>query len=81
MNEKNEHPRQAAVEGDSATSAEYLGAMVRMGSHAAQEPILIGSLVGIVERPGIHHCQHLLATTLHREESIPDHLNLLFRFA
>lgn len=39
--------RQAAVEGDSAKSAEYIAAMVRMGTHAAQEPILIGSLVGI----------------------------------
>ncbi|MCL4222288.1 MAG: hypothetical protein KJZ65_13065 [Phycisphaerales bacterium] len=39
--------RQAAVEGNGARSAEYIAAMVRMGSHAAEEPILIGSLVGM----------------------------------
>ncbi|MBM4108658.1 MAG: hypothetical protein FJ255_07570 [Phycisphaerae bacterium] len=39
--------RRAALEGNPARVGEYLAAMVRVGRHAADEPILISTLVGM----------------------------------
>lgn len=39
--------RRSALEGNPARVGEYLAAMVRMGRHAADEPILISTLVGM----------------------------------